>query len=90
LIFETNATERARINSSGNLLVGKSASLNTTVGIENRPDGQIYATMSASTSAASTLNVYSTGASAYRFYVGMQGQIYATNTTISAISEPSI
>jgi hypothetical protein len=43
--------------------------------------------MSASTSAASTLNVYSTGASAYRFYVGMQGQIYATNTTISAISD---
>jgi hypothetical protein len=43
-LLKPTASERARIDSSGNLLVGKSASLNTTVGIENRPDGQIYAT----------------------------------------------
>lgn len=31
--------------------------------------------------------MYSTGASAYRFYVGYSGTISATNTTISAISD---
>ncbi len=33
------------------------------------------------------MSVYSTGASAYRFYVGMGGTVFATNTTISAISD---
>jgi hypothetical protein len=31
--------------------------------------------------------MYSTGASAYRFYVGWNGTIYATSTTITAISD---
>ena len=31
--------------------------------------------------------MYSTGASAYRFYVGWGGTVYATSTTISAISD---
>jgi len=31
--------------------------------------------------------LYSTGASANRFYVGMGGTVFATNTTISAISD---
>jgi hypothetical protein len=34
-----------------------------------------------------TLRVYSTGAAAYRFYVGYGGTVFATNTTISAISD---
>ncbi len=32
-------------------------------------------------------SLYSTGAAAYRFYVGMGGTVYATSTTISAISD---
>ena len=79
--------ERARIDSSGNLLVGKTASNVAVVGCELRPDGAVYSTRSGSTSATETLGVYSTGASAYRFYVGMHGTISATNTTISAISD---
>jgi hypothetical protein len=84
---EDELIERARIDSSGNLLVGKTSAGNGTVGVEARPDGQIYATMSASTSSSSTLNVFSTGANAYRFYVGMNGVINATSATITAISD---
>jgi hypothetical protein len=68
-------------------LVGKTA-IGTTVGIEARPDGYLIATRSASTDGAAFTNaVYSTGASAYRFYVGLGGTVFATNTTISAISD---
>ena len=75
------------LDASGNLLVGKTA-IGTTVGVEVRPDGYIIATRSASTDAAAFTNaVYSTGASAYRFYVGLGGTVFATNTTISAISD---
>jgi hypothetical protein len=34
--------------------------------------------------------VYSTGAAAYRFYVGMNGQINATSTSITAISDETL
>jgi hypothetical protein len=87
LVFAVNGTERARIDSSGNLLVGKSVASAVTVGAELRPDGQTYATMASSVSSDSTLNVYSTGAGAYRFFVAMNGQIYATSTSITAISD---
>jgi hypothetical protein len=49
--------------------------------------GAVDATIASSVGAQSTFNVYSTGASAYRFYVSMDGVIHATNTTISAISD---
>jgi len=87
LAFETNNTERARIDSSGNLLVGKTSASPTTVGVEARSSGFIASTLAASTSAADTLEVYSTGASAFRFYVTMDGKINCTNTTIAAISD---
>jgi len=87
LAFGQNSVEKARIDSSGNLLVGKTASNVSVVGCELRPDGAVYSTRSGSTSATETLGVYSTGASAYRFYVGMHGTISATSTTISAISD---
>ena len=79
--------ERARIDSSGNLLVGKTSANVGVVGCELRADGAAYATRSGSTNATETLGVYSTGASAYRFYVGMAGTVYATSTTITAISD---
>jgi hypothetical protein len=83
----SGGSERTRIDTSGNLLVGKIASDNATVGCELIPAGVIRATRSSSTNATTTLEVYSTGAAAYRFYVGMGGTVYATNTTISSLSD---
>jgi len=88
LVFWANSAERMRIDSSGNLLVAKNATSTTTAGAEIRAaDGSFYSTNSATTNATSTYNAYSTGASAYRFYVGMAGTVYATNTTITGISD---
>ena len=93
LAFNTTSTsnvngERARITSGGDLLVG-TTSTNETSGTGGRfgADGYVRSTRAGSTSAASTLDVYSTGASAFRFYVDMAGTVFATNTTISAISD---
>jgi hypothetical protein len=71
----------------GNLLVGKTSSANTIVGGELKSNGQIFSSLSGSTGGSTTMEVYSTGASAYRFYVNMAGTIFATNTVISAISD---
>ena len=44
IIFQTDGSEAARIDSSGNLLVGKTATASTTVGAEIRPEGRIFGT----------------------------------------------
>ena len=80
-------TERMRLDSSGNLLVGKTAASATTVGVQAEPAGGVVSTRSGSTDSDVTWYTYSTGAAAARFYVGMGGTVYATNTTISAISD---
>lgn len=87
LIFGTNNTERARIDSSGNLLVGKTSFTATSPGFMTDQGGALYVTKASSTNADATYYLYSSGASAYRFYVGMDGTVNATNTTISAISD---
>jgi hypothetical protein len=87
LVFETNSLERARIDSSGRLLVGKTSAGDTVLGTQIGGDGYITATRSDSTNANTTYHVYSTAVSAYRFYVGMAGTVFATSTTISAISD---
>jgi hypothetical protein len=92
IIFYTNATERARIDSSGNLLVGKTTTADTTVGFSvigagGTQAGCVTSTLSGNTNTNTTMQVYSTGAGAYRFYVGMAGTIFATSTSISAISD---
>jgi hypothetical protein len=43
--------------------------------------------VASSTNGQTNYHLYSTGAGAYRFYVGAGGTIYATSTTISAISD---
>jgi hypothetical protein len=45
LLFQTNATERMRIDSSGNLLVGKTATGIGTVGAELKSTGELLATV---------------------------------------------
>ena len=87
LLFGTNNAERARITAGGDFLVAKTTSDSTVVGCELRLGGGINSTRSGSTNATSTMEVYSTGAGAYRFYVAMDGTVSATNTTISAISD---
>jgi hypothetical protein len=90
LLFLTNNTERMRIDSSGNLLVGTTdPALTTGNGIKAVTSGTPYLLVntSGSTSATTSLLVYSTGASAYRFYVRNDGAIFATNTTIQSISD---
>jgi hypothetical protein len=88
LRFSFSGTERMRLTSAGQLLIGKSLVSAGVVGVENHgADGSIWTTMASAASSVSTLNVYSTGAAAYRFYVTMNGQIYATNTSISGISD---
>jgi hypothetical protein len=79
---------RMTLDASGNLLVGKTSSSATTgdgFGFSN--DGQGHAVSAYTTNAAYTWRVYSTGAAAYRFYVGYGGTVYATSTTITAISD---
>jgi hypothetical protein len=71
----------------GNLLVGKTSSGTTNIGVESRADGTFIATKSGSTSATETMVVYSTGAGALRFYVSMDGTVNATSIVISAISD---
>ena len=80
-------TERMRVDPSGNLLVGKTASAATTVGFQVGQLGEVYTTKSTSTNADATYYLYSTGAGAYRFYVGLGGTISATSTTITGISD---
>jgi hypothetical protein len=81
-------TQAMTLDSSGNLLVRKTTySDSTSVGGYIAYDGGIASTKSESTNAAITNIVYSTGAGAYRFYVGMGGTVYATSTTISGISD---
>jgi len=75
------------IDASGNLLVGKTARDLTTAGVELLPSGQTTVIVASSVGGFTTSEVYSTTAAAYRFYVGMNGTVSATNTTISAISD---
>jgi hypothetical protein len=85
--FVAGNTVKMTLDASGNLLVGKTASNSSVIGAELRPSGAIISTLAASTNADFALYTYSTGAAAARFYVGMSGTVFATNTTISAISD---
>jgi len=95
LQFATNNAVGVTLDASGNLLVGQSAISQTTVGFSVQGSsgtipGTVSTALTASTSAVNTYHVYSTGAAAYRFYVGLDGVIHATNTSITAISDVSL
>ncbi len=84
MLFEAAGSERMRIDASGNLLVGKTTATITDQGAEIKANGQIN---SALPTGSDFWNAYSTSAAAYRFYVTNGGTIYATSTSITAISD---
>jgi len=87
------SVERARIDSSGNLLVGQTTQSGTSNGISLTPAGAgtnspaAYVAGAGTVSTSAGIALYNTTASAYRFYVTYAGNINATNTTITAISD---
>ena len=95
IVFQQTSsdTERARIDGSGNLLVGKTTVNNAVTGVEIVPSGgnpYMILSATASTNSSNGYHMFSTGAGAYRFYVGYGGTIFATSTSISAISDQSL
>jgi hypothetical protein len=87
-------TQAMTLDASGNLLVGTTTvNVGTATGfrcVTNAGGSQNdRAELGSATSTNSTIgwSMYSTGASAYRFYVGYGGTVYATTTVISAISD---
>ena len=78
-------SERARITSGGNLLVGTNdASQGSGNGNKLAAGGAVWVVNAAT---ADGFSYYNSSAAAYRFYVSSAGTISATNTTISAISD---
>ena len=87
----SGSNERMRIDSSGNLLMGTTSGSTTSgigVKVNTNPTAPYVATVgSDTTSSNGAYYLYSTGAAAYRFYVGYNGTVFATSTTISGISD---
>jgi hypothetical protein len=84
--FYTNGTERMRIASGGDLLVGTTdPGPSSGQGVKLLPTGRVYSVITSSI--ADSYDLYNTTAAAYRFYVDSAGTIFATSTTISAISD---
>jgi hypothetical protein len=81
------------LDASGHLLVAKTTTNDGDTGFMFEPirdgagNGRLTITQSSSTNSGVSYSAYSSGAAAYRFYVGMGGTIFATSTTISAISD---
>ena len=93
LAASTAGTERMRIDSSGGISVGTSDNSPTSgAGFKYTQNGTnpYLAMVVSSTSGQNNYHLYSTGASAFRFYVSSAGQINATSTSITAISDESL
>ena len=83
-LFYNAGAERMRIDSSGNLMVGKTNASAGNNGFLLTNAGQSFNTIDGG---ANTLHVFSSSAGAYRFYVSGGGTISATNTTITSLSD---
>ena len=86
-------TQAMSLTADGNLLVGTTDANDSSTGFKynNTRDGaghpRLVISDSGTTNTYVPLGIYSTGASTYRFYVGVGGTVYATSTTITAISD---
>ena len=94
--FRTNSIERMRLDSSGALFVGATSASSSATGVKIQPNGYGGVSAAVNLVGSSSINTnsgfsqYSTGAGAYRFYVDYAGTIFATSTSISAISDASL
>jgi len=86
----SDTNERVRIDSSGNLLVGTTSTLGAGVVLSPSASTPLVGVTGSASSGGSTYTLYSTGASAYRFYVDFGGTVHATSTSITAISDQSL
>jgi len=87
----TGLEAKFTVDASGNLLVDTadpSVSVGEGIKLRGSADDKGVALVSAnSTSASEGFTMWSTGANAWRFYVGWDGKINATSNTIQAISD---
>jgi len=86
----TSAIERARIDSSGNLLVGTTVFSTNAVGIRFANSATVPQISVGVSAASNNYLLYNTTAAAFRFFVSDAGQINATSTSIAAISDASL
>jgi hypothetical protein len=94
VLMVTGGSERARITTGGEFLVGTtntSASAGNGVKIVSQNGGQaaggVFAVGNYGGSDIYPFMAYSSSASAFRFYVDYAGNIYATNTSIISLSD---
>ena len=86
-------TQAMTLDASGNLLVGQTSVSQTANGVAIQYSGDATNLSRISvggTGAGTGYSLYSGTASAYRFYVSYAGQIYATSTSITAISDATL
>jgi len=86
----TFSTPAMVVDYSGNSIFGKTTTAIGTVGAYIASAGRITISNATTTSADDGLQIYSTGAANYRFWVGMDGTIHAVSTSIVAISDASL
>jgi hypothetical protein len=85
MTFSTNGSERMRITSDAFLLIGKtSAGVDSGDGVRVDQNGNIFTSVVAGEASYYLRDITN---ATYRFYVTAAGQIYATNTSISGISD---
>ena len=82
----SSATERMRIDSSGNLIVGKTSTDFNTAGFHLAPEGAVYSGIQ-TVSASSSYHLRDTTNNTWEFYVTGAGQIHATSTSITSLSD---
>jgi hypothetical protein len=90
----SNDSERMRITSGGDLLVSTTDAANSSgngVKIAGNGSGPYVAVVNPSSSGSNLgMSLYSSGASAFRFYADCGGTLHATSTSIAAISDASL
>ena len=85
LRFITANAERMRIDNTGNLIVGKTSTDFNTAGF-HVTSGAVYSGIQTA-SASSTYHVRDTTNNTWEFYVTGTGQIHATSTSITSLSD---
>lgn len=84
MAFGTNATERMRVDASGNFLVGRTAVAAVNIASASlNADGSVYS----SVATANSYHLYNTTAGAYKFYVSSGGIIHAGSNVITVLSD---